>query len=90
MMLPLIGGFCLALFFFTTLRLTIERSLTPHPRPFLFLFGFFLRMGIVMGSMTLICRSSATAWLSCLGGFMLGKILLLRRPRAEVADASRA
>jgi F1F0 ATPase subunit 2 len=82
LVLPLLAGVLLGMFFFGGLWWTIRRGLPSKQPAALFFFSLLLRTGIALAGFYFVARGDWRRVLACLVGFMLARILVtwLTRP----------
>jgi F1F0 ATPase subunit 2 len=85
LVLPLLAGVLLGMFFFRGLWWTIRRGVSSKQPAVLFLFSFLLRTSIAMAGLYFVARGDWRRVLSCLVGFMLARILVTRLTRVPIA-----
>jgi F1F0 ATPase subunit 2 len=90
LLLAFVGGIAIGLFFYSGLWLTIQR-LPQSSRPGMLAAGsLFLRLGLVMVAFYLVMGGHWQRLLACLMGFLLARVLLVRRlgPRRQFQEFS--
>jgi len=82
LVLPLLAGVLLGMFFFGGLWWTIRRGVSSKQPAALFFFSLLLRTGIALAGFYFVARGDWRRVLACLVGFMLARILVtwLTRP----------
>jgi F1F0 ATPase subunit 2 len=74
--LPLLAGLLIGTFFFFGLWWTVRRAVASR-RPARWLIGsMLLRFGVALGAFCLIGSSHWLAWVLCLAGFVLARVML--------------
>ena len=90
LVLPLLAGLLLGMFFFGGLWWTIRRGVSSKQPAALFFFSFLLRTGIALAGFYFVARGDWRRVLTCLLGFILARILVTWRTRVPIANAMRA
>jgi F1F0 ATPase subunit 2 len=90
LVLPLLAGVLLGMFFFGGLWWTIRRGVSSKQPAVLFFFSLLLRTGIALAGFYFVARGDWRRVLSCLVGFILARILVTWRTRVPIANAKRA
>ena len=85
LVLPLLAGVLLGMFFFGGLWWTIRRGVSSKEPAALFFFSLLLRTGMAMGGFYFVARGDWRRLLACLLGFFLARILVTRLTRAPIA-----
>jgi F1F0 ATPase subunit 2 len=85
--LPLLGGVLLGMFFFGGLWWTIRRGVSSKQPAALFFFSLLLRTGIALAGFYFVARDDWRRVLSCLVGFMLARIVVTWLTRVPTAKA---
>jgi F1F0 ATPase subunit 2 len=82
LVLPLLAGVLLGMFFFGGLWWTIRQGVSSKQPAALFFFSLLLRTGIALAGFYFVARGDWRRVLACLVGFMLARILVtwLTRP----------
>ncbi len=91
LLLAFVAGVVLGLFYYGGLWLTIQR-LPQSSRPgMLTAVSLFLRLGLVLVAFYLVMGGSWERLLACLAGFLLARVLLVRRwgPGGKFQETSR-
>src|SRR5208283_1682674 len=87
LVLPLLAGVLLGMFFFGGLWWTIRRGVPSKQPAALFFFSLLLRTSVALAGFYFVARGDWRRVLACLVGFMLARILLTRLTRVPVAKA---
>ena len=87
LVLPLLAGVLLGMFFFGGLWWTIRRSVSSKQAAALFFFSLLLRTGIALAGFYFVGRGDWRRVLSCLVGFMFARILVTWLTRVPIAKA---
>ena len=90
LVLPLLAGVLLGMFFFGGLWWTIRRGVSSKLPAALFFFSLLLRTGIALAGFYFVARGDWRRVLACLVGFMLGRILVTWLTRVPFAKVKRA
>ena len=90
LVLALLAGVLLGMFFFGGLWWTIRRGVSSKQPAALFFFSLLLRTGIALAGFYFVARGDWRRILSCLLGFILARILVTWRTRVPIANAKRA
>ena len=90
LVLPLLAGVLLGMFFFGGLWWTIRRGVSSKEPAALFFFSLLLRTGIALAGFYFVARGDWRRVLSCLIGFILARILVTWLTRVPIAKAKRA
>jgi len=89
LVLPLIAGVLLGMFFFGGLWWTIRRGVSSKQPAALFFFSLLLRTASALAGFYFVARGDWRRVLSCLVGFILARILVTWRTRAPIENAKR-
>ena len=90
LVLPVLAGVSLGMFFFGGLWWTIRRGVSSKQPAALFFFSLLLRTGIALAGFYLVVRGDWRRVLTCLLGFILARILvtwLTRTPTVQETTA---
>ena len=87
LVLPLLAGVLLGMFFFGGLWWTIRRGVSSKQPAALFFFSLLLRTGIALAGFYFVARGDWRRVLSCLVGFILARILVTWLTREPIAKA---
>jgi F1F0 ATPase subunit 2 len=87
LVLPLLAGVLLGMFFFGGLWWTIRRGVSSKQPAALFFFSLLLRTGIALAGFYVVARGDWRRVLSCLVGFVLARILVTWLTRVPTAKA---
>jgi F1F0 ATPase subunit 2 len=87
LVLPLLAGVLLGMFFFGGLWWTIRRGVSSKQPAALFFFSLLLRTGIALAGFYFVARGDWRRILSCLLGFILARILVTWLTRVPIAKA---
>jgi F1F0 ATPase subunit 2 len=87
LVLPLLAGVLLGMFFFGGLWWTIRRGVSSKQPAVLFVFSLLLRTGIALAGFYFVARDDWLRVLSCLVGFMLARILVTWLTRVRITKA---
>jgi F1F0 ATPase subunit 2 len=90
LVLPLLAGALLGMFFFGGLWWTIRRGVSSKQPAALFVFSLLLRTGIALGGFYFVASSDWRRVLSCLVGFILARLLVTWLTRVPVAKMKMA
>jgi F1F0 ATPase subunit 2 len=90
LVLPLLAGVLLGMFFFGGLWWTIRRGVSSKQPAVLFFFSLLLRTGIALAGFYFVARGDWRRVLSCLVGFILARILVTWRTRVPIAKTKGA
>lgn len=90
LVLPLLAGVLLGMFFFGGLWWTIRRGVSSKQPAVLFFFSLFLRTGIALAGFYFVARGDWRRVLACLVGFILARILVTWLTRVPIVKAKRA
>ncbi len=90
LVLPLLAGVLLGMFFFGGLWWTIRTGVSSKQPAALFFFSLLLRTGIALAGFYFVARGDWRRVLACLLGFILARILVTWRTRVPIANAKRA
>ena len=81
LIIPLVCGFLLGLFFFGGLAWTIARGLrSPHPA-LIFGLSYFIRLGVVVGAFIFVSSGQAERVLVAVLGLVIARFLVARSVR---------
>jgi F1F0 ATPase subunit 2 len=89
LVLPLLAGVLLGMFFFGGLWWTIRRGVSSKQPAALFFFSVLLRTGIALAGFYIVARGDWRRVLSCLLGFILARILVTWLTRVPIVKAKR-
>src|SRR5208283_2513564 len=90
LVLPLLAGVLLGMFFFGGLWWTIRRGVSSKQPAALFFFSLLLRTGIALAGFYFVARGDWRRVLSCLVGFILARILVTWLTRVPSTKAQSA
>ena len=90
LILPLLAGVLLGMFFFGGLWWTIRRGVSSKQPAVLFFFSLLLRTGIALAGFYFVARGDWRRVLTCLLGFILARILVTWLTRVPIAKTKRA
>ena len=90
LVLPLLAGVFLGMFFFGGLWWTIRRGVSSKLPAALFFFSLLLRTGVALAGFYFVARGDWHRVLACLVGFMLARILVTWLTRVPMAESKRA
>jgi F1F0 ATPase subunit 2 len=90
LVLPLLAGVLLGMFFFGGLWWTIRRGVSSKQPAALFFFSLLLRTGIALAGFYFVARGDWRRVLSCLVGFILARILVTWLTRVPSTKAKSA
>jgi len=79
LLLAFLGGLLAGLLYFGGLWLTLRHLLQSRHAPLFIMGGFFLRLALTLAIFFLASQADILRLLTCLGGFVLMRILLVRR-----------
>lgn len=91
MILALVLGLILGLFFFCGLWWTIKKSITSNHPALLMLSSLIIRIGVVLVGFYFFSQGSWKRILGCLVGFIIAKFIVTRltRPESEKSNNTR-
>jgi|AMWB02.1.fsa_nt_gi F1F0 ATPase subunit 2 len=81
LIIPLVCGFFVGLFFFGGLAWTIARGLRARCPALIFGLSYFIRLGVVIGSFVLVSSGQAERVFSCVLGLVIARFLAVRLVR---------
>ena len=90
LVLPLLAGVLLGMFFFGGLWWTIRRVLASKQPAALFFFSLLLRTGVALAGFYFVARGDWRRMLACLVGFILARILVTWLTRVPSTKAQSA
>ena len=90
LVLALLAGVLLGMFFFGGLWWTIRRGVSSKQPAALFFFSLLLRTGIALAGFYVVARGDWRRVLACLVGFMLARILVSWLTRVPIAKTKGA
>ena len=89
LVLPLLAGLLLGMFFFGGLWWTIRRGVSSKQPAALFFFSLLLRTGVALAGFYFVARGDWRRVVACLVGFILARILVTWLTRVPIAKAKR-